>query len=142
MGFVLQLHSVIRWIVLIAGALVVVKALIGWLSKQPWTSLDDRLGLAYTVVMDVQFLLGIIAWLFGPFGLKSLASAMSQPYARFIAMEHGLLILIALALAHIGRTRSKKANKPAARHRIALIFYGISFLLVALVFLMQAMVAS
>jgi hypothetical protein len=45
MGFVLQLHSIWRWVLLVAAAIVVLKSLIGWLGKRPFTKLDDQLGL-------------------------------------------------------------------------------------------------
>lgn len=137
MGFVLLLHSYGRWVLLVAAALAVLKALIGMLGKQPWRKLDDQLGLTYTLVMDIQFLLGLILWLFGPTGLRMLSSVMGNAYGRFIALEHGLLIVIALALAHIGRARTKKADAAAAKQRAALIFYGLSFVFVALVFVME-----
>jgi hypothetical protein len=40
---------------------VVVKALVGWLGRRPdWA--DDRLGMIYTIVIDIQFLIGLILW--------------------------------------------------------------------------------
>lgn len=122
---------------LVVAALAVLKALIGMLGKQPWRKLDDQLGLTYTLVMDIQFLLGLILWLFGPTGLRMLSNVMGNAYGRFIALEHGLLIVIALALAHIGRARTRKADAAAAKQRAALIFYGLSFVFVALVFVME-----
>ncbi len=47
------------------------------------------------------------------------------------------MILLALVLAHIGRVRSRRIRNDAAQHRTALLFYSLSFLLVALVFLMR-----
>ncbi len=139
MGFIMLLHSHGRWVLLVVAALAVLKALAGWLGKQPWRKLDDQVGLAYVLVMDIQFLLGLIIWLFGPTGLRMLSSVMDNAYGRFIALEHGLLIVIALVLAHLGRARTKKAGPGAAKQRSALIFYGLSFVFVALVFVMEAM---
>lgn len=139
MGFVMLLHSYGRWVLLVAAILVTLKALLGSLGKQPWRKLNDQLGLAYTIVMDIQFLLGLIIWFFGPTGLRMLSSVMGNAYGRFIALEHGLLIVIALALAHVGRARTRKADSDAAKQRSALIFYGLSAVFVALVFAMEAM---
>lgn len=139
MGFVMLLHGYGRWVLLAAAILVVLKALIGSLGKQPWRKLDDQLGLAYTIVMDIQFLLGLIIWFFGPTGLRMLSSVMGNAYGRFIALEHGLLIVIALALAHVGRARTKKAGSDAAKQRSALLFYGLSAVFVALVFVLEAL---
>lgn len=139
MGIVMLLHDYMRWVLLAFAALVVLKALAGWLGKQPWTKLDNQLGLAYTMALDIQFLLGLIIWLFGTTGLKVLSNVMSNAYGRFIALEHGLLILVALILAHIGRARTKKAVADTAKHRSAFIFYGLSLALIVLVFVMQTL---
>jgi hypothetical protein len=135
-SFFFSLHAIWRWVLLAAAILVVAKSLIGWLGKQPWTPLDDRLGLAYIITVDVQVLLGLIIWLFGPIGLKTLTQAMGNPGLRFLALEHPILMLISLAFAHIGRSRSKRMDDPVAKHRTAFIFYTLSLLFLAAIFLM------
>jgi hypothetical protein len=139
MGIVLQLHAIWRWVLLVAAVVVVLKALIGWLGKRPFTRLDDQLGLIFTMVVDIQVLLGLIIWLFGPIGLKTLTQAMSNPGLRFLALEHPILMLIALAFAHIGRARSKQATDDAAKHRTSFIFYLLSFVFITLIFVLETM---
>ncbi len=39
----LMLHSVVRWVVVIAGIAVVIKAFAGWFGNRSWTSSDVRL---------------------------------------------------------------------------------------------------
>jgi hypothetical protein len=83
--------------------------------------------------------LGLIIWLFGPMGLQTLSQAMGNAALRFIVLEHPILMLIALAFAHIGRARSKKAADDTAKQRISFIFYLLSFIFIALIFLMPMM---
>lgn len=138
MAIVLQLHAIWRWVVLVVAALAAAKALIGWVGRQGYGRPDNLLGMILTISLDVQFLLGLLLWIWGPINLGLLArGAMSNAGTRFILLEHPLLILVALVLAHIGRARVRKATGDRARHGAALIFFGVSFLLVALVFLMQ-----
>jgi hypothetical protein len=139
MAFVLQLHAIWRWVLLIASIVVVIKALVGWLGKRPFTKLDDQLGMAFTIVVDVQVTLGLIIWLFGPLGLQNLSQAMGNAALRFIVLEHPILMLIALAFAHIGRARSKKVADDTAKHRVSFVFYLLSFVFIALIFLMPMM---
>ena len=136
MGFILlQLHGLWRWVLLIVALVTTVKALLGWLSKQSWDKADNQLGMAYTMILDLQFLLGLLLWLVGPINLGLLAQgAMSNAYPRFILVEHPLMILIALVLAHVGRALTRKGTEPPKQHRTAFIFYGLSLLFVALVF--------
>jgi hypothetical protein len=136
---VLQLHAIWRWVLLVAAVVVVLKALIGWLGKRPFTKLDDQLGLIFTMVVDIQVLLGLIIWLFGPLGLRNLSQAMGNAALRFIVLEHPILMLIALAFAHVGRARSKQATDDVAKHRISFIFYLLSFVFIALIFVLETM---
>ena len=139
MAFVLQLHAILRGLLLVAAVVVVIKALVGWLGKRPFTRLDDQLGMVFTIIVDIQVALGLIIWLFGPMGLRNLSQAMGNAALRFIVLEHPILMLIALALAHIGRARSKKAANDAAKHRAAFIFYLLSFIFIVLIFLLPLM---
>ncbi len=137
MGFIWELHAIWRWVMLAAGALVVLKALIGWLGRQPWARLDDQLGMIYTMVVDIQFLIGLVLWFIGPFNFRQLSVAMGNPLLRFYLLEHPILMIVALALAHMGRGRSRTAGTDIKKHRIALLFYGLSFLVIVLIFFMR-----
>ena len=141
MSFVFQLHAIWRWGILIFAGLVALKALIGWLGKQRYTALDDRLGMVLTILLDIQVLLGLLLWFFGanPFNIRSLPQSMSNPALRFILLEHGIVYLIALVFAHIGRARTKKPGDAVAKHRSAFIFFFLSFLFILLIFIMRGM---
>jgi hypothetical protein len=139
MEFVLQLHAIWRWVLLIAAIIVLVKALIGWLGKRPFTKLDDQLGMAFTMIVDIQVLLGLILWLFHQPGLQNLSQAMGNAALRFIVLEHPILALIALAFAHIGRSRSKKLTDATAKHRTSFVFYLLSLVFIVLIFVMPTM---
>jgi hypothetical protein len=134
-GFLLSFHAIWRWVLLTAAVIVVLKTLFGWLGRQPWTSLDERLGLAYVVTVDVQVLVGLIIWLFGPIGLRTLSQAMGSPGLRFLALEHPILALASMGFAHVGRSRSRRLEDPVAQHRTAFIFYSLSLLLLAAIFI-------
>jgi hypothetical protein len=135
--FIGDVHSIWRWVALVVAIVVVIKALAGWLGKQPWSALDDRLGLFFTIAVDIQVLLGLIAWLIGPFNVTQMSGAMGNPLLRFYLVEHPLFGLIAVALAHIGRRRSRRAQPDVQKHRGAFIYYLLSFLFIVLIFVMR-----
>jgi hypothetical protein len=136
MGFLLSFHAFWRWVLLAAAILVVGKALIGWLGRRPWTQIDDRLGMFYVIAVDVQVLVGLIIWLFGPMGLRTLSESMGNAGLRFIVLEHPILMLMSMLFAHIGRSRSRRGADPVAQHRTAFIFYVLSLVFLALIFVM------
>lgn len=127
---ILSLHSVLRWIVLLAGVAAAGRAIVAWLSQMEWRGLDRQLGLLFTVSMDIQVLLGLVLYLFlspvttGNF--SNFGEAMSNPDVRFFLVEHLVLMIVAIALAHVGRSRSKKADSDRGRHAQAALFFTLA----------------
>ena len=86
------------------------------------------------VFMDIQFLVGMVLYLFlSPMtkaAFNDFGAAMGNSTLRFYAVEHILMMVIALALVHIGRSRTKKDMAPWKKHRAAAIFYTVSLLVI------------
>jgi hypothetical protein len=129
---ILTLHSILRWIVLILAVVAFARALIGWLGKQEWTALDNRLGMLLSVSMDLQVLLGFILYIFlSPIttsAFRNFGAVMGNSAQRFWAVEHLFLMVVALILIHVGRTASKRAEEARGKHRRAAIFFGLALL--------------
>jgi hypothetical protein len=134
--FILTLHSILRWVVLILAVVAVVRALVGWFGKKEWTALDDRLGMLLSGSMDLQVLLGFILYIFlSPFTqttFQDFGAAMSNELLRYWSVEHVLLMILALILIHVGRATSKVAEEATSKHRRAAIFFGLAMLAILL----------
>ncbi len=129
----LTLHSLFRWVVVVAALFAVGRAWLGWLGRRAWARLDERLGLAFTVSMDVQLLLGALLYFVSPLvqgAFQDLGAAMGNQGLRFFTLEHFLLMLIAVALAHVGRAMSRRVEGDQDKHRRAAIFFGLAVILV------------
>jgi len=130
----LFLHSWLRWAVLLTGIVALVRAIAGMNGKRSWTPADAKPGLFFIISCDLQFLLGLALYLvFSPtvqaaFG--NIGAAMRNPEYRFYVVEHALGMFVAIALAHVGRTRSKTAQTDAAKFKGAAIFYGLALLII------------
>ena len=128
---VLMLHAILRWVVVLAGLLAVVRALSGTFGRKPWTGADDGTGRAFVMALDVQFLVGLILYAaLSPItqtAFRDFGAAMRTPALRYWAVEHVTGMVIALALAHIGRARLRRADG-VARHRTAAVFFGLALL--------------
>lgn len=134
--FLLSTHNILRWVVVLVGVLAIVRALIGLFGKRPFTSLDNRLSLIFTISMDVQVLLGLLLYgIFSPLTTGAFAdfgAAMGESELRFWLVEHISVMLVALGLAHVGRSRAKKAANDQAKHKQIAIFFTLAFLAVLL----------
>jgi hypothetical protein len=131
-NFILAAHNIVRWLILVAAVVVIVQAFVGWLGKKEWSKADNLAGIIYVSVMDLNVLLGFILYLFlSPLTRQAFVdfgAAMGNSVLRFFAVEHIFVMLVALALAHIGRSLSKKAAEPIKKHRAAAIWYTLSLL--------------
>lgn len=132
----LHTHDLLRWLVLFTLAIAVLVAFSGWFRKRDWQKSDNIIGIMTMVSMDIQFLVGLVLYVFvSPItraAFSDFGAAMKNPDLRFYAVEHILMMVIALVLVHIGRAKSKKDIAPWKRHRSAAIYYSISLLLILL----------
>jgi hypothetical protein len=129
-------HSWLRWLVLLAVLMAVARAAGGVSSRRPWTPVDDRAGMWMTSSLDLQMLIGIVLYGFLSPVTKSafvdMAAAMRAAPIRFFVVEHPVGMIAAIALAHIGRVRARKAATSEAMHKTALIFFGLALLVLLL----------
>jgi hypothetical protein len=132
----LILHSWFRWVVLLSGIAAVAGAVAGVTSRRAWLPVDDRRIALFTISLDVQMLMGIILYaLLSPVtrsGFENMSLTMRDPVLRFFVVEHLVGMVAAVALAHIGRARVRKAADAAARHRSVLIFGGLALVVILL----------
>ena len=125
----LTVHSYLRWFVILAGLMAFVRAALRASGRKPWTPADDRAGFWFVTALDAQVLLGIILYAFlSPYthqAFGDFGAAMKNAGLRFWAVEHVAGMLIGLALAHIGRVRTRKTDS-LRRHKVAAIFFGLA----------------
>lgn len=132
--FLLSLHNIARWLVLLAVVYLMYRSLLG-LRSRSYGPADRRAGLIYTGLMDLQLLLGVLLMVLSPLVQSALANpgaAMQNSQTRFFIAEHWVLMLAAVILAHVGNVRIKKATDALLQHRQALIWYGSSLVLLLL----------
>jgi len=127
---VLWIHNLVRWVVVIMGALALIRAYRGWLGKRGWDRLDRMAGVFFTSALDLQLLLGLILYFFlSPItraAFQDLSGVMGNPQARFFVLEHVFYMVVAVILAHVGSSLARKANEATDRHRRAALWYSLS----------------
>ncbi|WP_057936554.1 hypothetical protein [Algoriphagus resistens] len=127
-----HLHSGIAYLALFALIVVIIYMLIGSLSNREFREKDRKIGLIAFVLSHIQLLVGLILYFLSPLGLEMLKSgtAMSDPAARLIALEHPLINIIAIVLISIGYIRAKKTGASRARFRSIYMMYAIGLVLI------------
>ena len=126
----LWLHSWLRWAVLLTGLVAWFRAISGKTARRPWTPQDELWGLLLTISVDLQFLVGLVLYLFlSPItrlGLRNFAAAMQINVARFFTVEHVIGMIAGVALVHIARVKIRKAADADRKHRLAMVLFGIA----------------
>jgi hypothetical protein len=126
----LWLHSWLRWAVLLTGLVAWFRAIAGKTARRPWTPQDELWGLLLTISVDLQFLVGLVLYLFlSPItrlGLRNFAAAMQINVARFFTVEHVIGMIAGIALVHIARVKIRKAADADRKHRLAMVLFGIA----------------
>lgn len=134
----LALHNIVRWVVVVLAVIALVRAFRGWLGKREWQAMDRKAGMFYGMAFDIQFLLGLLLYLFfSEFALKSILSngmafVMEQSQYRFFALEHVFYMVVAVVCAHLGSVLPRRMKEVPIKHRTAAIFFTLSVLLVLL----------
>jgi hypothetical protein len=131
--FLQSTHSYIRWLVLLAGILAMVLPV---LSNNSTISKKDKLPALFLMIMcDIQLLLGSLLYFkYSGYGISAfnngVGAVMKNADLRKIAVEHVVLMLIALVLVHIGYSKVKKVMELDKLKRTSLIYFGIALVLI------------
>ncbi len=132
MQAVLAVHSIVRWAVLLFGIWTVLNAITGLTTKRAFSKNDNISNLLFMIFCDIQLLFGILLLVMGPwldmfqFGM---GEVMKNKVSRFFIIEHGVMMIIAWLLVHVGRVAVKRVNE-AKKHKTMLIYFGLALFLI------------
>ncbi len=108
--YVLYLHSLLRYAILIMAAVVAFQCLAGMLSKKKFKKSNRLSALFLLIFCDLQLVFGLVLYYFKIIetGIYKSAGLMKDTYSRFFAIEHSLSMVIAIVLVHMGYNVAKK----------------------------------
>ncbi len=117
-----QIHGDIRWLILLVGLVALVKFILGLVQKKEYQKIDRRLMLAYTIVLDINVLFGII-------------NLFREGFTRE-HMEHGFMMILALIVAHsTAAWRNSDDSAKIFRNNIIAILVSLAFIVAGVVLL-------
>lgn len=127
------IHSYWAYLVVVLLVVTVVNALIASSKKRDFNDKDLRLGLFTLIVSHIQLLIGLGWYFMSPYykALKADAgTVMGESASRLLALEHPIMMILAIVFITIGWSKHKKKTEDAAKFKTFLIFYGIALILV------------
>lgn len=108
-NFFFQAHSGWRWIVMLATVVALVWMLLGLVQQRAYDQTARRIMLFFSISIDIQFLIGIILLLI----------RISEVGLQSIYIEHSVIMLVAVAVAHLPARWKNAAD--SIRYRNSLI---------------------
>ena len=125
----LHAHSGLRWIALLLLVITVVVSFMKWRSKSETLASGDASIFKFnTIFIHLQLLLGL-ALLFMKDGLF-VDGWMGKALNRFYALEHPLMMIIAVVLVTIGGAKMKRKTDGPSKYKTIFIFNLIALLII------------
>ena len=117
MNTLLTLHGEVRWLVAILAVVIIIKFAAGWLGRRNYTALDRGLITAYTIVLDINVLLGLVLLFFNGGGFTG------------PRLEHATTMLLAVIAGHMTAMWRRSTDSPT-KYRNQLLLVALSLVLV------------
>ena len=124
-----DIHAWFRYVLFLLILLAIIQSLIGWLGNRPYTEGNRKINLFAMISADMQLLFGIVLYFLSP-AVQFNSQTMKDAHTRYFTVEHWVMMLIAIALIHVGHSKSKKVILPEIKHKNITIFYILAILII------------
>lgn len=124
-----HLHSTLAYVLLAGLIISFLFVLIAYLRKKPY---NRKMALLGFITAHLQLVVGFIMYFVSPVGYNNLGgeTVMTDSIQRLYALEHPLMMLIAIILITIGYSKAKKMPPSNKQNATVALFYGIGLVLV------------
>jgi hypothetical protein len=123
MGFLLMIHSLVRWLIVITAVAAIVKFALGWLQGGSFQKIDRILASAFSGLLDLQVTLGIIYLIW---------DGVAKTGFPMFRIEHGFTMILAAVVGHLPARWKNAAGKSHFRNTLlcvlgalVLIYLGV-----------------
>lgn len=121
-------HSGLRYIVLALLVIAIINALIN-LKKENYFKKDKMINLFTMIFIHIQLLLGLVLYFIGPrVNFSSWIQGVENTH--FFAVEHALMMILAVILITLGRKKAEKQALASRKHKMILRYYGLGLVLI------------
>jgi len=132
-SFLRDTHSLLRWVVIVACLWALMRVWSGFFGRSEWTRKDQMAGLVFTSLLNIQLILGLILYGISPItraAMSNFAAAMKDGTLRFFAVEHLAGMLLAVVIAQVGYSISKRATTDRRKFLRAAVAYSLAAVLI------------
>jgi hypothetical protein len=128
---ILTLHSLFRWVVLLALLTSLFRAYRGWLGGRTFTAFDNSIRHNSATVAHLQLVLGYTLYLISPFIASfHFSDAEHDPGTLFFGVQHVALMTLAIAVLTIGSALAKRRATDREKFRTMAVWFTLALLLI------------
>lgn len=121
-------HSGLRYIVLALLLIAIINAIVN-LKKENYLKKDKMINLFAMIFIHIQLLLGLALYFLGPkVNFSSWLQGVENTH--FFAVEHALMMILAVILITLGRKKAEKQALVSRKHKMILRYYGLGLILI------------
>lgn len=132
-SWLLVLHSLLRWLVLISLLLAIYTAYKGWRNNTAFTKRDNTVRHWTATIAHIQLTVGFILYFKSPVTAwfwKNFSVAVHQADAAFFGLIHFVLMLTAITILTIGSAMAKRKATDHEKFKTMLLWFSIALLII------------
>lgn len=124
--FLLSVHAVVRWLVLLSVLVALGRGVRGWRGRRSFTRIDNTARHLTATFAHVQLLIGYTLYFVSPLVAAFRAGAQPHPAnaLRFFGWLHPLLMTVVVVLLTIGSSAAKRQPTDPAKFRTLVIWFA------------------
>lgn len=131
--YLLALHSVFRWLVLLSLFFAIYRSYRGWMTGAAYSKFDNGVRHWSATIAHVQLVLGICLYFVSPlvdYFLHHFKEAVHEREIRFFGMEHSLMMILGIIVITIASMVSKRQPTDTKKFRALALGYTLALLII------------
>ena len=128
-----HLHSFMPYLLLTVLVLALIKSFVAYRKNQVHTDAHRKTGLMVLILAHIQLTLGCVLYFISPksgAGLSDMGAAMKDSTLRLYALEHPLVMILAIVFITMAYSKSKKDIADSLKHKVKWVYYLIALVLI------------
>ncbi|MGB1227141.1 MAG: hypothetical protein ACPG9K_04560 [Poseidonibacter sp.] len=129
----LLIHSSLRWVILLTLLIHLYCIYTGYFRNKPFTKFNRIFSHVTVGFIHLQFVIGLYVYYTSEkinIFLADIKGSMAISELRFFAVEHSLIMLIAIVIITIGSFKSKRIEDERKKYKTQIIYFTIGLVLI------------
>lgn len=129
----LLIHSSLRWVILLTLLIHLYCIYTGYFRNKPFTKFNRIFSHVTVGFIHLQFVIGLYVYYTSEkinIFLADVKGSMAISELRFFAVEHSLIMLIAIVIITIGSFKSKRIEDERKKYKTQIIYFTIGLVLI------------